>query len=130
MKSIKTSEIKFDNMVANFNADAFAVETDELFASVIESLGEETIAYYDEDEEFSDLAELLDGTPDTYSVVYHSNGTTLGMLATWVTRDSATGTMIEPFSTKEEAEAAIRQYEASDKQEGIYEPDFYEVAKI
>lgn len=130
MKSIKTSEIKQDFFVANFNADAFMVETEEDFEEVLSALGEQTVAYYDEDEEFSDLAERLDGTPDRYSVIYHSNGTTLGMLATWVTRDSATGTMIEAFDTKEQAEEAIRMYEASDKKEGIYEPDFYEVAKI
>lgn len=130
MKSIKTSEIKQDFFVANFNADAFMVETEEDFEEVLSALGEQTVAYYDEDEEFSDLAERLDGTPDRYSVIYHSNGTTLGMLATWVTRDSATGTTIEAFDTREQAEEAIRKYEDSDKKEGIYESDFYEVAKI
>lgn len=130
MKTVTTKEIKYDNMVAAFNADAFAVENDEDFVSVIEAMGEQTTAYNEDDEEFAELAALLDGTADTYSVIYHSNGATLGVLAMWVTRDSATGTMIEPFSSKEEAEEAVQKYEASDKAEGIYEPDFYEVAKI
>ena len=47
----------------------------------------------------------------------------------YVTRDRETGTIIEYFKTKDEAEQAIRGYEESDEREGIYEADFYEIAK-
>lgn len=48
----------------------------------------------------------------------------------YVTRDREAGNIIEYFSTKEEAEQAIEEYEKADKAEGIYEPDFYEVAEF
>ena len=47
----------------------------------------------------------------------------------YATRDREAGNIIEYFSTKEEAEQAIEEYEKADKAEGIYEPDFYEVAE-
>ena len=47
----------------------------------------------------------------------------------YVTRDREAGNIIEFFATREEAEKALAAYEASDKAEGIYEPDFYEVAE-
>ena len=46
----------------------------------------------------------------------------------YVVRDREAGNVIEQFKTIEEAEAALRSYEESDKREGIYEEDFYEVA--
>lgn len=48
----------------------------------------------------------------------------------YVTRDKEAGNIIEYFNTKEEAEQAIEDYERSDKNEGIYEADFYEVAEL
>ena len=48
----------------------------------------------------------------------------------YVTRDREAGNIIEYFNTKEEAEQAIEEYEKADKAEGIYEPDFYEVAEL
>lgn len=48
----------------------------------------------------------------------------------YVTRDREAGNIIEYFNTKEEAEQAIEEYEKADKAEGIYEPDFYEVAEF
>lgn len=50
-------------------------------------------------------------------------------LAKYVTRDREAGNIIDYFKTREEAEQALASYEASDKAEGIYEPDFYEVAE-
>ena len=48
----------------------------------------------------------------------------------YITRDREAGNVIDEFATLAEAEAAIEKYEADDKEEGIYEPDFYEVAEI
>jgi hypothetical protein len=48
----------------------------------------------------------------------------------YVTRDKEAGNIIEYFNTKEEAQQAIEDYERSDKIEGIYEADFYEVAEL
>lgn len=48
----------------------------------------------------------------------------------YVTRDREAGNVIDEFATLKEAEAAIEQYEADDQAEGIYEPDFYEIAEI
>lgn len=47
----------------------------------------------------------------------------------YATRDREAGNIIEYFRTKEEAGQAIEEYEKADKAEGIYEPDFYEVAE-
>lgn len=47
----------------------------------------------------------------------------------FITRDRETGTYIDQFVTREEAEAAIARYEAEDRTNGDYEPDFYEVAE-
>lgn len=44
------------------------------------------------------------------------------------TQDKETGTRIDAFTTREDAEQAVQQYEESDKAEGIYTEDFYEVA--
>lgn len=46
----------------------------------------------------------------------------------YVTRDRETGTIIEYFETKEEAEKAIQLYEEADKKDDVYSEDFYEVA--
>lgn len=43
------------------------------------------------------------------------------------TADREAGNKIEDFATREEAEAAIERYEATDEEEGTYTPDFYEV---
>ena len=43
------------------------------------------------------------------------------------TRDRQAGNLIDDFDTLEEARAAIERYEADDKSNGVYEPDFYEV---
>ena len=45
----------------------------------------------------------------------------------YILRDREAGNAIEEFFTREEAEQALREYEAEDKAEGIYEPDFYEI---
>jgi len=47
-----------------------------------------------------------------------------------VTRDREAGNIIENFATKKEAEKAISRYEKTDKKEGTYSPDFYEIAEI
>ena len=48
----------------------------------------------------------------------------------YVVRDREAGNPIERFATMEDAEAALRSYEESDKKDGIYEQDFYEVAPV
>lgn len=45
-------------------------------------------------------------------------------------RDREAGNVIDRFESYEKAIQALRQYEESDKEEGIYTPDFYEVAEI
>lgn len=44
-------------------------------------------------------------------------------------QDRQTGTRIDSYDTRAEALAALRQFEAYDQAEGIYEADFYEVAE-
>ena len=44
------------------------------------------------------------------------------------TQDRETGTFIDTFATYEDAAAALSQYEADDKAEGIYIENFYEIA--
>ena len=48
----------------------------------------------------------------------------------FITRDREAGNRIEGFSTLDEAKAAINAYEEEDRQQGTYEPDFYEVAEL
>ena len=48
----------------------------------------------------------------------------------WVTRDRKHGNIIECFDGKEDAEQAIISYEQEDKEDGVYEDDFYEVAYV
>ena len=40
------------------------------------------------------------------------------------------GDVIDTFDTIEEAKKEIQRYESEDKAEGIYEPNFYEIAQI
>lgn len=47
-----------------------------------------------------------------------------------VIRDREDGNIIEEFNTMEEAENKLKEYEESDKKEGIYEEDFYEIVEI
>lgn len=48
----------------------------------------------------------------------------------WIVRDRETGTGIDIFDTLEEAERALKEYESDDMKEGIYTPDFYEIAEV
>lgn len=41
-----------------------------------------------------------------------------------------TGTIIDVFNTREEAVEALREYEESDMNEGIYEAGFYEIKEM
>lgn len=43
------------------------------------------------------------------------------------TADRETGTFIDEFETVEDAKAAIEEYEEYEKEEGVYEPDFYDI---
>ena len=45
----------------------------------------------------------------------------------YIIRDREAGNTIDRFNTLEEAKAALSQYEASDKEDGIYQKDFYEI---
>ena len=47
----------------------------------------------------------------------------------YVIRDREAGNEIEWFNTKEDAEKMLQQYEESDKKEGIYSEDFYEIVE-
>ena len=44
-------------------------------------------------------------------------------------QDRETGTRIDIFDTLEEAERALKEYENDDMKEGVYTPDFYEIAE-
>ena len=46
---------------------------------------------------------------------------------TYSTANAETWMIIDTFSTIEEAQEAIASYEAQDKEEGTYEPDWYEI---
>ena len=48
----------------------------------------------------------------------------------YAVRDREAGNVIETFDTREEAEKALKEYEASDETEGIYTPGFYEIAEV
>lgn len=43
------------------------------------------------------------------------------------TADKETGTLIEKVTSIEEGLKLIKEYEESDKQNGIYEDDFYDI---
>lgn len=45
----------------------------------------------------------------------------------YIIQDREAGNRIESFDSIAEAEAALAQYEGRDKEEGIYEPGFYEI---
>lgn len=45
-------------------------------------------------------------------------------------RDFETGTVIEVFNTREDAVQCLKQFEEQDIEEGIFKPEFYEVAEI
>lgn len=48
----------------------------------------------------------------------------------WIVRDRETGTGIDIFDTLEEAERALKEFEDDDMKEGVYTPDFYEIAEV
>ena len=45
-------------------------------------------------------------------------------------QDRETGTLIDLFYIKEQAEMAVAEYEKQDKENGSYTPDFYEVKEL
>lgn len=134
MKTVKTNGIENYNLVATFNADPFFVENEEMMAEVKNALGEYAERYDSNDEEFTELAEKLDGNADTFSYIYVSNGVTVGVLqdkanTMWIIRDREAGNVIDFFATKEEAEQALVSYEQWDRENGIYSEDFYEIVE-
>lgn len=48
----------------------------------------------------------------------------------WTVRDRETGTEIDYYDSYEAAQEALEMFEDSDKEEGMYEKNFYEVAEI
>ena len=48
----------------------------------------------------------------------------------YITRDREAGNVIDEFATLDEAKKAIAQYELDDHRQGIWEPDFYEIAAL
>lgn len=47
----------------------------------------------------------------------------------WIA-DREAGNIIEEFETREEAKKALAAYEAADKENEIYTPDFYEIVTV
>lgn len=50
-------------------------------------------------------------------------------MTTYNIQDKETGTVIETVATIEEAELLVAQYEATDKTDGNYSVDFYEIVE-
>ena len=48
---------------------------------------------------------------------------------TYIIRDAEAGNTIDTFATLEQAEAALAQYEATDRAEGTYTESFYEIVE-
>ena len=51
-------------------------------------------------------------------------------MKTWTVRDREAGNEIDYYDSYEAAKEGLEMFEASDREEGIYEKDFYEVAEI
>jgi hypothetical protein len=47
----------------------------------------------------------------------------------YIIRDRETGNEIERVNTRWAAEALLTAYEELDKNDGVYEPDFYEIVE-
>lgn len=47
-----------------------------------------------------------------------------------IIRDRETGTLIDEFETVEEARAELQKYENQDKEDGSFEPNFYELIEL
>lgn len=79
-KYVKTLSIeKFD--VASYNAAGpFCIEDDEMMENVRKDLDYWSEKYELGDEDFVELAEILDGDKDTFKVIYFSNGVIFGVL--------------------------------------------------
>ena len=48
----------------------------------------------------------------------------------YIIRDAEAGNKIAEFNTLEEAQSEIKKYEDTDKAEGTFEEDFYEIIGI
>lgn len=48
----------------------------------------------------------------------------------FVIRDKEAGNEIDVFNTFEEAKKQLAEYEATDKEDGTYEEDFYEIVEM
>lgn len=48
----------------------------------------------------------------------------------YVIRDREAGNIIEGFKTLEKAKKALEKFEKTDKKEGTFEENFYEIAEI
>lgn len=50
-------------------------------------------------------------------------------MKTYIIQDSEAGNFIDSFSTLEEAEKVLLQYEEEDRENGTYEEGFYEIVE-
>lgn len=80
MKTVNTDELRNRCLVATYNADAFAVEDDDVLEEVMEALGEYANRYNKDDDEFAELTAKLDGDVDTYESIYSNGEVTVGIL--------------------------------------------------
>lgn len=48
----------------------------------------------------------------------------------WVIRDREAGNIIDYFASEVDANTTLKSYEQQDYRDGVYTPDFYEVAYI
>jgi len=50
-------------------------------------------------------------------------------MKSFIIRDAEAGNFIDSFSTLEEAEKALAEFEEEDRKEGTYEAGFYEIVE-
>jgi len=48
----------------------------------------------------------------------------------YVIQDKEAGNIIDKFSSLKDAEKELNEYEQSDKEDGIFEPDFYKIQEV
>lgn len=84
MTSKRTSNLRelfnSNTLVATYNADPFAIEYEEMLDEVLNTMDEYAEVYTKDDEDFDIMASQLDGNVNTYSEIYRSNGTMVGVL--------------------------------------------------
>lgn len=82
MKAINETDGKINliGCVATFNADAYAVETEEQEKELLEEIAAHGVVEITDPDEFADAAARLDGDENTYVRMYRAGGCIFGEL--------------------------------------------------